>query len=156
MQFYQVSQTSLVKSGSGIVEEYIPIYLADGNAATLNTTTTTYYLVDGGTTQANGSTSNVKTLILSSTWPPSQKFALEATIWTYASNVTGTYSLYDLTSTPTIVSGSTVTISSTTATVVRSGQFTLTPGHSYGIGFYSNTSGYQAYICDASLIVFGQ
>jgi Flp pilus assembly protein TadG len=97
--------------------------------------------------------SNAKLHTLNATWNPNNKYAFEASL-----QVTSPYTvyanLYDITA-GAAVSGSQISTTSTTFTVVRSGQFTLIPGHQYGISLWSNSgSGTMVYLTDASLIVF--
>lgn len=157
MQFYTVSQQSLAKSGSSVVEEYIPLWFSDGT--TVSSNSPTFYLIGDGANSTYSQTSGsspVKLFTVNSNWNPSQKYAFEATIYSSSSSYTAYASLFDVTtSTATQVSGTAVNTTNTTMTVIRSGQFTLTPGHIYGVGIANSPSGIT-YICDASLVVFGQ
>lgn len=152
MQFYDLSQTSLAKSGSSIVEEYIPLWMADGGWSGTSGAggKGINFIVDGGS-YSSSSNSGVRLFSLSSNWSTNQLYALEMTC--SQSGGTGYYALWDFSlPTPAIVSGSQISGSSND---IRSGQFTLTPGHQYGITFWNSSSSYTTYFSDASLIVFG-
>lgn len=120
-------------------------------ASTTASTQDSAFLNYGVATMPIGTTgSAARLLTLSSNWPSSTIFAFEVTSY----NGVGSASyidLYDVTSATSIVQIST---GSTTATVIRSGQFTLTPGHVYAVSLRSSSGG-NAYITDSSLIVFG-
>jgi hypothetical protein len=155
MAFQQLtlSQGSLVKTPSGITELYIPlwVYSNSGGNATGNFAGS-LFLVKGGT---NGpfSNSGAKLHTLNANWSPTQKFALEVSI--YSSNSAGTAyaELWDMTSNSGLVA-SQISTTSTTATLLRSGQFTLTPGHAYGVTLWNSSSSYSTYITKAHLIAF--
>jgi hypothetical protein len=153
MQFYDLAQTSLAKSGSSIVEEYIPLWMADGTSAGASgyTTSGQIFLSDGSQFSASA-TSNVKLHTLNAAWSATTKFALECTIEASSPN-TAFFSLWDFTAN-TIVSASQVSTTSTTYNVVRSSQFALIPGHVYGVTGWASVSS-MLNITDASLIVFG-
>lgn len=155
MQLYTLSQTSLVNNGGKPVEYPIPLWVADGQAAQWNCGTEgSCFLADGtNSPQSNTTGSNTRLFTLNSNWSPSQKYAFEATIYVQ-SGYTAYAELYDVTSS-TYITASRISSTSTTATVVRSGQFTLTPGHVYAVTFWGpNQSSIYEYISDASLIVF--
>lgn len=151
-----VAQASLAPPAS-VPERYIELWWYSGNAFQPGgqTTASGSYLVAKGTTSSYGtySTANAKLYTVNSSWPTTTKFAFEAAL--NATGATTTYAcLWDCTSN-TQVSGTTISLaSSSTYTVVRSGQFTLTPGHSYGIAIWNTNGSYGVYITDASLIVF--
>jgi hypothetical protein len=141
--------TMSMVGGSGIVESKIPLWGSDGTSVSQGNTIG-YYLKDGSSSSTN--TASV-IFTLSSNWPSSLKYAFEATIWTSNSSYIAEVSLYDVTLGQSV--SSLVTSTSTTSTVVRSGQFILTPGHGYAISVVCGGSA-TMYICDASLIVFPQ
>lgn len=152
MQFYDVSQTSLAKSGSSVVEEYIPLVFMDG---TSNGSTTTSagvnFIADGLNGIATSITSSTKLHTLNSNWNPSQQFAFEISIYV-SSTGTAYAALWDMTSNA-IVSSSQISTTSSSATVIRSSKFTLIPSHSYGVTLWNPNAGYSN-ISDASLIAF--
>jgi hypothetical protein len=146
-----IQQSLIQGTGSAPPEIYIPLWWYSGSKTQSTATSSgTAWIARGRSTTV--STANQGVLhYLSSSWPASTKFALEAAIWTFG-GTTSYFALYDVTSS-TIVPSSQISTTSTTATVTRSAQFTLTPGHSYAITAW-NTGAQTAYITDASLIVF--
>lgn len=153
IQYYSLSQTSL-KLPPTIVEYPIPLWFADGTAQGDNSTTSGVHWIKDGSSGGMGIsiTSETKLHALNSNWASSQKFAFEATLYVSSSGTAYT-ALWDMTSNS-IVSSSQLSTTSATATVLRSGQFTLTLGHIYGVTLWNLSAGYSN-ICDASLIVFG-
>jgi hypothetical protein len=150
VQLYTLSKTSLAKAPSSVTELYIPLWVADGTS--VSTTSNQAFLKDGSSS-TNGSTPTTL-FTLSPTFPPTTKFAIEATIWVSNASAGAGAQLYDVTASAAVVNAS-VQTQSTSAVVVRSGQFTLIPGHSYGVYIFENiVGGYTAYCCDVSLIVF--
>lgn len=123
----------------------------DGTNGIYQTGTTPLFFVDGGSNSAYANNAVLHTF--SSKWTSSVKVAFEATIWSTGTTV---YSaLYDAsTSSGTLISGSTVSTTATTATVIRSSQFTITSGKPLAVAWYGSSSGQDYYICDASLIIF--
>lgn len=158
MQYFDLAQLSLAKgAGSSVTEMYIPLWVADGT--TVNTTDTTgkYFLADGTSSTFNtggnpNNFSQVKLHTLNSSWSASTKFAFETTLYASNSSYPAYAGLYDI-SAGSLVASSVVNTTATTATVLRSGQFTLTPGHIYGVSVYTQGGGTANYV-DASLIVF--
>lgn len=98
--------------------------------------------------------SMTKLFTLNSNWSSSTKFAFEATFSTAAASCVVYVDLYDITTNTMITE---IRSTSTTFSTIRSEQFTLIPGHSYGVSAWVNiyTAGNNAYITDASLVVFG-
>jgi hypothetical protein len=151
VQLYTLSKTSLAKAPSSVTELYIPLWVADGTLTTATATSSgTTFLLDGGSAGAKTSAASLHTL--NANWSPSQKFALEVSIANNTGGNTTNAALWDITSN-TIVSGTQASVTATTVTVVRSGQFTLLPGHVYGVTIWCNAG--TAQISDASLVVFG-
>jgi hypothetical protein len=152
MAFQQLtlSQVSLVKTPSGITEIYIPLWVYSSGTAG---TTASGYAQKGSTTITSTATNATTLHTLNTSWFQSQKFALEGSI--YISNSAGTayLQLVDLT-TSSGVPNATISTTSTTATLLRSGTFTLTPGHKYGLQLSSNVGSYTAYLTKAHLIAF--
>lgn len=146
---YDLANTSLVKTGS-LTEMYIPLWVySGGSAAIINSTYA--YLIKGGTGSTGGIASSNKFHTLSTNWLTSQSFSFEASI--YSSTATpASATIWDMTSNIQ-VSNSTISTSSTTATLIRSGQFTLIPGHAYGIALKSDGTA-TAHLTKASLIAF--
>ncbi len=149
---YTASTTSAVTMGTPpntIAEEPIPLWVY--SSAYVNVATSSaYYLAKGSTpTQTVGVQSKLHTL--SSSWATGQQFAFEASISDSSTSGVAYAALYDLTGTPTIVSGSQVSVTGTVFTRIRSGSFTLTPGHVYGVGIWSSGS-YQVFLTKAHLI----
>lgn len=153
--YADVAQTSLVKGASSAPEMYIPLWWYSGSSstvATLGVGQNVYFAVKGSTSLNSGS--GAQPLIkLSSNWPATQKFALEAGLMCSGTASTLYVALYDIT-TSAQVSASQISTSSLSFVIVRSNQITLTPGHSYGITAWAQQAGSGAYITDASLIVF--
>jgi hypothetical protein len=151
MQYFDLAQLSLTKVPSRVTELYIPLWVADGTTVSISGGAAggaATFLQDGGTTGSSGSAGRLHTL--NSNWPTTTKFAFEATIYV-AGSYTAYATLWDITSNSQVVS-SQISTTSTTATVVRSGQFVLIPGHVYGVSVWCPSS--SMYISDAHLIVF--
>lgn len=155
MKFVDLAILSMV-GGSGIAEAKTPLWWADGTSiATLTNINAAgeNFLSDGSTTLATSlATPSTKLFTLSSGWLSSQKFALEGTYWCGNSSYTAYLSLWDATSNLQVTT-SQVSTTLTTASVIRSGQFTLTPGHIYAVTPWSSATTGVA-VVDASLIVF--
>lgn len=150
---YTASQTSLVKSPSSMTEMYIPLWVySSGNVSAGGTTT--MYVQKGTTNSENASTtlSTIKLHTLNSSWPSAQKFAFEASVWSSSGTLAAYVTLYDCTASA-LVSSSQISSTSTTATVIRSSQFTLTPGHVYGVAI-SSASTNSSYMSKAHLVAF--
>lgn len=133
-------------------ELYIPLWWYSGGSVTQSgvpSANSNYALSKGSTTLYAYNKSQAQLFTLNSSWPASVKYAVEATLWNSGTN-TIYAELWDINSNTPVV-GSQISSPSTTATVVRSGSFTLTPGHSYALIVWSSGTGY---ITDASLIVF--
>jgi hypothetical protein len=145
------AQASLAPVASS-PEYYIPLWWYSGGVTTTAPGQNNYIAKGsntGGTT-ATGSQNKLHTL--SPNWSANTNFAFEAAM--YATNPSNsTAQLYDITASY-LVSGSQITATTGNTTVVRSGKFTLTPGHAYGVMIYNGS--YQMYLTDASLIVFPQ
>jgi hypothetical protein len=158
MNFPSVTNFSVAKGTGGTTppELYIPLWWYSGSVGSQSAYTTA-----GSAFIGRGSTSNnftyahtsAKLYTLNSSWLPTLKFALEVSM--YSTNSSGAYAeLWDLT-TNSVVNGSSIsTTAVSTASVIRSGQFTLIPGHIYGITTWVNAASYSCAVTDASLIVF--
>lgn len=149
---YTASQTSLVKSPSSMTEMYIPLWVySSGTSST--TSVSVVYLQKGTTTAATGVTSAVNLHTLNSSWPSTQKFAFEAALYSSSASGTAYVTLRDMTANGPVVS-SQLSTTSTTSNVLRSSQFTLTPGHVYGVTISSSSASYAAYVSKAHLVAF--
>lgn len=156
MRVIDLSTLSMV-DGSGIAETKIPLWWADGTSSADNSVTAWLYLVDGSTSFTL-SPPNISGVLhtLSSNWSQTQKYALEVTMWVGSSGATLTAGIFQ---NPTSNGGTmigSVSTGATSATVLRSSQFTLTPSSPLGVAVQINNSGVELYISDASLIVFPQ
>lgn len=142
---------------SGIVEAKQLIWSADGanNNYTAQTSAGVSFLQDGASGYVASSVTGAKLFTLSSTWKPSTMFAFEGSLGMGSSGYTVNLALWDLTSNA-IVSGSSISSTSTTISVIRSSQFTLIPGHVYGVTAWSSSTNTTTQISDASLIIFPQ
>lgn len=152
MRVIDLSTLSLA-GGSGIAENKIGLWWADGTSMNTSATNQYNFLQDGSTSTTTATTgSAVKLFTLSPNWPANLKYAFEATISTYSASYVIQCYLYDISNSSVVQN---VYTSATTPTVVRSGQFTLTPNHVYGVMFYpaSGATG-NVYIEDASLVIF--
>jgi hypothetical protein len=140
---------SLIK-GSAPPEIYIPLWwYSGGNVQTNNSSASNYGLAKHTTTLMP----NPILHTLNTGWNPTAKFALEVALWTSSTSAPANAALVDVTTGGTVITASQITTTSTTATVLRSAQVTLTNGHAYGVAVWSSNGG-TAYITDASLIVF--
>jgi hypothetical protein len=142
---------------NGAPEYYIELWWYSGSFAQ-NTASSSgvNWIAKGQTGAATISTQPYTTLhTLNANWNPNQKYAFEACLAAAVSSITVYAALWDLTS-GTVVSASQISATNTGTTMsspIRSGQFTLTPGHKYGITGWSS-SGQAMELTDASLIVF--
>lgn len=157
MQFIDTATLSLANlSAVKPVEIYVPLWLANGTIAgnTVTSSTDPALLRDGSTGGMNASSSlaDSRLFTLSSKWPANLKFAMEVTFYAQSGS-TANMELWDITASS-AVSSSSVSTTNTTASVIRSAQFSLIPGHVYGVGWWNSTATYMTYITDASLIVF--
>jgi hypothetical protein len=143
---YTASQVTL-GSSAPVVEQKYPLWVYSSGTAS-STATSAPYLLQKGTTSLSGSATGIYTL--RSTWSSSQKYALDVSLSNTNSGYTSYAALWDTTS-GTIVSASQVSTTSTTSTLLRSGSFTLTPGHSYNVSIWT-TSGGVALISKAYLV----
>lgn len=153
---YDLNAISLVKGTGSPPEIYIPLWWHSGSSAVVYNVTTqgSSFIVKGSATPTTSvSATQAKLHTLNSGWPSTTKFAFEVSLSGQSTPTTYYAALWDMTSNA-LINGSTVSISSTTATVLRSGQFTLTPGHVYGVTGWASAGGLNEYITDASLIVF--
>lgn len=152
--YTDVQNQSLINpqgSGSSVPEIYIPLWWYSGSLVATQATsiTNTCLLAKGSTSYAPSSYVQTHLHTLNSSWSRFNKYAFEVTI--YNSSYVSQADLWDITS-DAIVLTSQVVNDNTVARVVRSGIFTLTPGHVYGVAMCSG--GGVTYITDASLIVF--
>lgn len=152
---YDQSPRNQVPAPPPIAEEKIVLWSADGTYTSGgNSSAGANFISDGSTSLANVTGASVARLhTLNSAWPSTQKFAFEATIWSSSTSGTGYAALWDMTTNAQVI-GSQVSCATNTATVVRSGQFTLTPGHVYGVSIWIASPASTVYLSDASLIVF--
>lgn len=138
-------------------EIYIPLWWyssAAANSDSGSSGASSTHLVAKGFTAANISSASSSTFLytFNAKWPATTKFALEATI--YVQSTQTVYAgLWDITAN-TLVAASQISNTTTTPTVVRSGQFTLTPGHVYGVALWTNNASYYVYITDISLVAY--
>ncbi len=149
--------TTLLPPSAGAPEHYEELWwYSGGYEATSTTASGSIALQKGGTcTALSTSASAQKLLTLSSNWQATTKFALECTI-TGNGGASGNAALWDMTANA-IVSGSTVTTTNNgQLAVFRSGLFSLTPGHTYGVTVWSSSVSYNMWVTDASLIIFSQ
>jgi hypothetical protein len=150
---YTASNLSLVKLANGMTEIYYPLWVySSGTASTTQTAWSNGCLQKGNTVvAAYNSGTAVKLYILNSNWSSSQKFAFEASI--YGANTSATYyaSLWDAT-TNTVLPATQISTTATTATLLRSSSFTLTPGHIYGVAIYTSNASYSVYLAKAHLV----
>lgn len=154
MQQLTLSQVSLQKQPSSITEMYIPLWVYSSGSANATLSTPSSSLLQKGSTNTNSPSQNATKLhTLNSSWTANQKFAFEVSIWNGSSSFTTYAALWDITA-GAIVSSSQISTSSTTATLIRSGQFTLTPGHSYGVALWTSSSSGPAYLTKAHLVAF--
>lgn len=154
MIFIDAATLSL-NCGAKPVEVYIPLWGADGTLSTPTvgvTSAGSVFLADGSSSAStSGSARNL--YILSANWLSNTKFAFEMAMASNYSAASAYFALWDLTSNS-IVSSSQISTSNTTVAVYRSGQFTLTPGHVYGITFWMSDTSHVLNPVDASLIIF--
>lgn len=134
-----------LQSGNRLKEAYIPLWVysssyddagAGGIAGGV--------VVQKGTTNVNTPSGSTATIMhtLNSNWPSSQKFAFEASFNLSSSGGTAYLCLYDITA-GAVIGASQISTTSTTATLIRSGSFTLTPGHEYAVSLWTNSSAYS-------------
>lgn len=144
-------------SGNTLKDVYIPlwVYSSASGASSATTDTSNNYVSKGSNGSASSSSSASKLYNHSANWNPNQRFAFECSIYSGASGYTASAELWDMTGTPTKVAGSTVSVTSNAATLIRSGQFTLVPGHSYGVVIWSSTTSYNANLTKAHLVALG-
>lgn len=146
-----VAQTTL-GGGSGVAEEYYPLWVhSSGAVSTTATATGTAFLGKGSTSTVASSSVSASLLTLNSLWSPNQKFCLEVSGYAPSGSQLGV-NLRDMTVGNTNVAGSGIGIISTTATILRSSSFTLTPGHSYGVSIYVVSGAGPAYLTKAHLV----
>ncbi len=152
---YTASTTSATTMGTPpntIAEEPIPLWVYSSGANVNNANTaSTYFLPKGSASAATFSSSAAKLHPLNSNWATGQKFALESSIYTASAPGVVYAALWDMTANA-IVSASQISTSSATATLLRSGSFTLTAGHVYGVTWWSSSGTYNAYLTKAHLI----
>jgi hypothetical protein len=150
LQTIDLIQQSLVKGTGAPPEIYIPLWWYSGGIVSTSSVTSlgSKFLIKGSTT-TNTFLNVLHTL--NASWPSSTKFAFEIAI--YCNAGVARAELWDMTSNTAVI-GSAVSTGATTATVIRSGQFNLTPGHNYGVTISNDFSADTVNVCDASLIVF--
>jgi hypothetical protein len=110
------------------------------------------FLAKGTITAVTSATTATQLHTLNVNWSPSQKFAFECSLFGSASTYTSYAGLWDFTA-GSVVSASQVSTTSTTATLVRSGQFTLIPGHVYGVTVWVSATG-TLHVSKAHLVAF--
>jgi hypothetical protein len=151
VQLYTLSKTSLAKTPSSATELYIPLWVADGTYVQTTVNGPAFScLTDGGTIGNPGSV----VFNLSPNWSASQQYALEVTLSHTGGTATAYAALWDNTSNS-LVSASQIATNNTTLGVVRSGKFTLIPGHAYKVSVWTSDATQYAQIADAFLVVFG-
>ena len=144
------AQASLAPVASS-PEYYIPLWWYSGGAvsgANLN------FLQKGSSSGTAGPSSpSAKLHTLNPNWSTyTTKFALEVAMSCPAGGSTIRVDLYDITNSAVVAGASVVLTTSSVLQVIRSAQFLLAPGHSYGIRF--NGGADSVTMTDASLIVF--
>lgn len=151
---YDANNLSLVKTGN-LTEMYVPLwyYSSGSNGSSQATANTSSFIYKGGTGVTTNTSSSAKLHTLSSNWSPNQQFAFEASLETGGASYAANAQLYDFTSSS-AVSGSQVSTTSTSFTLIRSGKFTLTPGHVYGVQLWIANNVVSASLTKASLIAF--
>jgi hypothetical protein len=148
-QQFNLSDVSFAKTPTGITELYIPLWIYSTSAAAWKTASSGTAFLQKGT--INGY-AQVALHRLNSGWSPLQTFAFEASMYSSNSSSTAYLALWDVTSNS-LVSASQLSTTNTTPTLLRSGQFTLTPGHSYGVTIWASGS-YNCNVTKAHLIAF--
>lgn len=126
-------------SGNTLKEAYIPLWMySSGGATDASASSGLSWLQKGSTgTTTTSSSSAIRLFTLSSNWSSSQKFAFESSLYTNVSNAAQAQ-LWDFTSSQAVL-GSSVSTTSTTMTLIRSGLFTLVPSHVYGINAWNGS-----------------
>lgn len=159
MNFPSVSQFSIAKGtgGTNPPEMYIPLWFYSGSyAGSGNASASSSNLISKNSTGITTSSSTgAKLHTLNSNWYPQQQFAFEASLQIGNASYSAYAGLWDTTS-GSLVSSSQISTNNTTFSLVRSGRFTLIPGHVYGITLWTGNASYSAIMTDASLIVFPQ
>ncbi len=147
--------TTLLPPSAVAPEHYEELWWYSGSHNNGSTTTTPgYYFLQKGGIGLNGVSVPASNLItLSASWPMTTKYAFEVALTTTSSAMIAYAALWDITA-GTIVGASQVSTTSTTFTVLRSGQFTLVSGHTYGVTLWGSTTSYVSDATDASLIVY--
>lgn len=146
---YDLATNSLVKTGS-LTECYLPLwYYSSGSALGLSTGAVCYAQKGTNGVASSATGTAVKLHTLSANWSPNQKFAFEASFDSSSASYSVNICLYDITA-GAIVSSSQVSIVSNTMTLLRSGSFTLIPGHVYGVQLQSTSA--NPYLSKASLV----
>jgi hypothetical protein len=149
-----LSCISLVNpSGNTLKEAYIPLWVYSNSSASSGQSAAGSAFIGKGQTNIASPGTSTKLHTLSSSWNPNQKFAFEASVYDANAAGTGYWALWDATSN-TIVTASQISTSATTATLIRSGSFTLTPGHAYEIAAWQS-GGYAVYLTKAHLVALG-
>lgn len=154
MNYPSLSQWSFAKGTGGVnpPELYIPLWFYSGGTASESSNSNVssgYVFIDKASNTPTTGTGSGRILHTLGNWSATQQFAFEIAL---SAGGTINAGLYDLTSNTLI---SYVSTTSATMVVLRTGKFTLTPGHQYGITLWG-TSGVQFNATDASLIVFPQ
>lgn len=150
--YYDATQTSMA-TPSTMREMYIPLWMnSTVEVQSGGYSTNNYGVGKGSSTILSQGSTGTRLYKHNPDWKPEQTFCLEVSIRT--SSTTGHTGIWDFT-TSSIVPGSQIDVSNGYATVVRSGQFTLTPGRTYGVSFWQNTTSgsFYAYINKAQLVV---
>lgn len=137
---YDSSKTLGGSGGGGYKEHYYPLWIYSSGYIGSGTSTSSGLLVPKGSTSLVGNTSTSAVLhILNSSWSTTQKFSFECSCWISGTVATGYVALYDIT-TKTVVVNSQISTNATSMTLYRSNQFTLVPGHSYGVTMWASTT----------------
>ncbi|WP_088186038.1 hypothetical protein [Desulfosporosinus sp. FKA] len=149
------------QGGSGNVtasppEIYEELWWYSGGSTSFPTATPNGAFLQKGSTSPVSSGSSMVLITLNPLLSPNTKYSLEASIALSVGGYTGYVDLYDIT-VGQAVATSQISTTTTTFTLVRSNQFTLIPGHQYGISSWCpNYSTAAPKITDASLIIFPQ
>jgi hypothetical protein len=154
MPVCDLNAISLAQGTGSPPEIYIPLWWYSGSYSSMSAGSASAgsQFVRRSTTTTNTTQNPLHTL--NTNWGANTKYAFEAAIQTTSSSVTAYAALWDVTSNSLVSASQISTTSYGIFSVVRSGQFTLTPGHSYAITLWASVGGTYTYLTDASLIVF--
>lgn len=152
--YTDVAQTSIVKGATSAPEIYIPLWWYSGSTV-INPASSSgsLFLPKGSTSAAGPTATSAKLHTLNANWSNTMNYALEAALSTANGGISVNIALWDFT-TGSIVTDSQLSTLAMQNTVVRSGKFTLIPGHIYGVTIWNVNTSNNIAVTDASLIVF--